>query len=58
MTEKTPYTKQQAYNAYAEAMEAHASYARAGEDDKAEYWWNEAQIFWDLYFYWDEVEEQ
>lgn len=37
-----PMTKQDAYNRYAAAM------ARHDED--------EAEIWWDIYFYWDDVE--
>lgn len=50
--------KQDAYNAYAAAMEEHASYARAGDDGMSNYWWEEAQGLWDLYFYWDEEIDQ
>lgn len=49
--------KQDAYHAYAEAMElGNASY-RQGDHAFAESYWNEAEMFWDLYYYWDEVEE-
>lgn len=47
-------TKQDAYNSYAEAMQLGNAASRNGDEAFAESYWNEAEIFWDLYFYWDE----
>lgn len=46
--------KQDAYNSYAEAMQLGNAASRNGDEAFAESYWNEAEIFWDLYFYWDE----
>jgi len=46
--------KQDAYNAYTEAMELGNAASRNGNEAFAESYWYEAETLWDLYFYWDE----
>lgn len=49
--------KQDAYHAYAEAMKLGNTASRNGDEAFAESYWKEAEVLWDLYYYWDEVED-
>lgn len=50
-------TKQEAYNDYARLMEQGNKLYRMGDEEGAEFMYQRAEESWDLYYYWDEIEE-
>lgn len=58
MVDKPIQNRQDAYNAYAQTMENGNQYYRGGNLEMAQKLWDKAEEFWDLYYYWDEVESE